>query len=294
MFNLFSKKETPKVETMVSEPLTQKKQYPKIVQDIHNEFFTAGDNILQEAEILLKELEVKDLDKGKRLAACGFGNTREAVIAIETENKVATTREIADLVMYYRINYPNNKFITEDQVKTICEKYGLVFGDTSMYKGFVPESKLPLIEGFKLKEKEQRKIWFEITEAHNGDDVKLPLTFISDKDLSERGLRYFYEGNNLNYFYIKGTGIDSDMCKKEISKLFDGLQFVKAEIVSKTLKICAPEKDMEIPQGKRLVGYKIQDIPDPVVLQPVKGGYLIVCAWGDESTDKIVVNQNQN
>lgn len=53
---------------------------------------------------------------------------------------------------------------------------------------------------------------------------------------------------------------------------------------------------MEIPTTKHLVGYKIQNIPapDPVTLQPVKGGYLILAAWGDEASDEIVVNQNNN
>ena len=133
MFNkLFGKKEKSAIETLAAEPNVLKRQYPKEVEAIHNEFFTAGDNILQEATCLLKQLEEKDLAKGKRLAALGFNKTREAVVAIETENKLATTKEIADLVMYYRINYPNNKFITEEQVKQICKKYGLVCGNTSM------------------------------------------------------------------------------------------------------------------------------------------------------------------
>lgn len=43
-------------------------------------------------------------------------------------------------------------------------------------------------------------------------------------------------------------------------------------------------------------GYKLEKkfIPDPVVLQPVKGGYLILTAWGDEASDPLVVNQNFN
>ncbi len=289
MFKLF--KETASNENIVAEQKVT--SYTAIIDEIHNEFYSVGEKILQEATCLLKELEQNDLTKGKRLAAAGFGKTREAIIAIETETKLCTTKELTELVTYYRINYPNNKFITEEQVKAICEKYGLIFGDTSIYKGFVPESKLPLIEGFKLKEKDQSRLWFEITESHNGDDVKLPLSFISDKDLTEQGLRYFNNNNNL-FFYIKGNHSDSDLCKKEVCNLFNGLQFVKAQIVDKKLKICAPVKDMEIPQGKRLSGYKIKDIPDPVVLHPVKGGYLIVCAWGDEASDEIVVNQKMN
>jgi len=60
-----------------------------------------------------------------------------------------------------------------------------------------------------------------------------------------------------------------------------------------TLKICAPLKDMDT-TGKELRDYKLVNHPDPVVLQPVKGGYLIVTAWGDESKDELVVNEKLN
>lgn len=259
MFNLFSKKsqvepQQVQVDTIVGEMPTKTK-YPTIVDEIHNEFFTAGENILAEATCLLKELETKDLAKGKRLAALGFGKTREAQVSIETEKKLATTKEIADLVMYYRINYPNNKFITEEQVKQICEKYGLVLGETDAYKGFVPNDKLKLIENFKINRKDVLI------------DVYSVNTWGSDKGriLNDNGK------SATNYSAIYKIG-------KSPAKL----------------KICAPLKDMEVGQWQQISGYKIQDIPDPVVLQPVKGGYLIICAWGDEASDEIVVNQAFN
>ena len=254
MFNLFGKKSTPDIIVSNS---PSKKQYPQVVEDIHNEFFTAGDNILQEATCLLKELETKDLAKGKRLAALGFGKTREAVVAIETENRVATTKEIAELVMDYRIHYPNNKFITEEQVKQICGKYGLVLGETSMYKGFVPENKLSLIERFKLNKK------------HGSVFYKYGTTC---KTLEQ----WYNGGNSINF-------VDSTI--KSQSDIYTDVE---------SLKICAPLKDMDVSSRQQVVGYKIQDIPDPVVLQPCKGGYLIVCAWGDEASDEIVVNEINN
>jgi hypothetical protein len=146
MFNLFKKKRSNDNVSLQ----TKETSYPAIVDEIHNEFYTAGENILNEATSLLKELEQKDLAKGERLASLGFSKTREAVAAIESKNKIANTKEIADLVVYYQHNYPNNKFITEKQVEQICKKYGLVLGNTTMYKGFVPENKLSLIDDFKL------------------------------------------------------------------------------------------------------------------------------------------------
>lgn len=252
MFKLFSKKKNPATEVLVAESTTLKSQYPKEVEAIHNEFFTAGDRILHEADCLLKELEEKDLTKGKRLAALGFSKTREAVIAIETENKLTTTKEIADLVFKYRIKYPDNKFITEEQVKQICEKYGLVCGKISLYNGFIPENKIALMEAIKSK-----------------------------KEFNED----IYEYGSLRLTYSRWAKMcgesHADTVKKE-NRVINGFQ------------ICAPLKDMEITTRQQVVGYKIQDIPDPVVLQPVEGGYLIVCAWGDEASDEIVVNEINN
>ena len=208
MFNkLFGKKEKSEIEALAAEPNVLKRQYPKEVEAIHNEFFTAGDNILQEATCLLKQLEEKDLAKGKRLAALGFNKTREAVVAIETENKLATTKEIADLVMYYRVNYPNNKFITEEQVKQICEKYGLVCGETSMYKGFVPENKLFLIEQFKLKKKDVP--YAIITDSWHGDEI---VGFLKDEDIiSNYGKQCMLK--NTHFYVVSGTECRSEDVK---------------------------------------------------------------------------------
>lgn len=57
------------------------------------------------------------------------------------------------------------------------------------------------------------------------------------------------------------------------------------------MEICAPVKDMET-KGTRRKGHRIYD--DPVVLQPVNGGYLVVTAWGNEASDENVINHNQN
>jgi hypothetical protein len=273
---------------------TKSHSYPQVVEDIHNEFYAAGESIVAEANLLLSELAKKDSSKGKRLSSLGFIKTPEAVSAIENEMALVSAKNIASLVEYYKANYPNNKFITDEQVKVICEKYGLVLGDTSMYKGFVPEVKLQMIENFKLKEKEKNEILFEITESHNGDNVKLPIYSISSEDLSEHGLKYFKRDDSLlDYFYIVGER-GSHLCKKEVSDMFVGLQYVRATRVVNKLKIVAPLKDMEIPSGKRIIGHEIKNIPDPIVLQNVRGGYLIVCAWGDEASDDIVVDNRHN
>jgi len=277
MFNLF-KKEVPKTS------------YPAIVEEIHNEFYTAGDNILKEATCLLKELEQKDLTKGKRLASLGFGKTREAVSAIEAETKLATTKEIAELVVYYQTNYPNNKFITEEQVGKICEKYGLVCGDTTMYKGFVPESKVGEIEKFKVKDSD--KCIAILTGSRAGDVWNEYIGYVSSSDIIGFWNENITQGGNATF---DNTGIVKNSFSENIKIHFGRYHTLTVQGLSGIgLKICAPLKDMEIGERQELKGYKIQDIPDPVVLQPVRGGFLVVACWGDEASDEIVVNQKMN
>ena len=59
--------------------------------------------------------------------------------------------------------------------------------------------------------------------------------------------------------------------------------------------ICAPEKDFDmtnhIRKGNRIV---VKEIPDPIVLQPVDGGFLVVSKWGLEAEDELLVNEKMN
>jgi hypothetical protein len=88
----------------------------------------------------------------------------------------------------------------------------------------------------------------------------------------------------------------------EILKFFE--MYPKEASYSKQpvpLAICAPLKDMDM-KGMHLEGSKmVKDVPvpDPVVLLPKNhpngtSGYLILTAWGDEASDPLVVNQNNN
>jgi hypothetical protein len=54
------------------------------------------------------------------------------------------------------------------------------------------------------------------------------------------------------------------------------------------LQICAPQKDMNL-DGMRVDGHQIlAPRLDPVILQPVEQGFIIVTAWGDEAEDPLV------
>lgn len=278
------------------------KKYPKKVLEIHNEFNTAAEKLLQDANAVLQKAKQYNIDKLKRLEKLGFSKTREVVEGAEEMKAQLVSHEIANLVNNYQMHYPNNKFIAEKQVNQICEKYKLVCGNIKDYKGFVPEKNLQEIENFKGVKPEHNKFSFDVL-----TNVELSLSYEEYEKVVNHAIKNRHEFNitvndrlrpNLGALLVDyknkiGTfGIPSNTYPTIYS-----YQSYKTPS-SNDLLICAPEKDMDT-KGKTRLGFKLVDvfkteIPDPVVLKPVIGGYLILTAWGDEASDELVVNQKFN
>lgn len=255
--------------------LSSKKSNKQVIEKIHHEFNSAGDALLAEVNELINGNSAL-LKKAERLEMAGFKMANE----VERASKILLDKKTADFVVYYRERYPFNKFITELQVNSINSKYGLVCCPIKRYKGFVPESKLSIIESFIVKpeDKEEKKI--KVTKWSHIDNSE-------QARLNEKYPDFIFP---YSMFYAPVPLVNINGSNIFISKY---------EILdSDSLYICAPAKDMDI-SGLKQVGNKLMsftkiEVPDPVVLQPVKGGYLIVTAWGDEASDEIVVNQISN
>lgn len=302
MFNIFRKQNTSNVtvdslqvvETLANqalavEPVRTIKKYPKAVLEIHNEFETAADRLLIEAKEILNEAAKQDISKVDRLKSLGFNQTEQVVKSKPIMEKAQLTKEKLQLLELYSVRYPNNKFITEEQVQQICLKYGLICGSVSKFKGFVPESNLKQIENFKL----------------NAEDVGLHTSngfFLKNGEIKKRNSYWHvYRIDDTDTYKLHAFQSENgiDFYARDDHNLF-GLAhegfFNKFTINKSNLQICAPLKDMDAKGMTIEKGYKMQPIhiPDPIVLQPVKGGYLILTAWGDEASDELVVNANHN
>lgn len=225
--------------------------YPEVITTIHEEFNSAGDRLYNEAKQIINSIKILNEDKVKRLKRLGFTASKEVVEAEQVLSKRKISEEKLKEVTYYREHYPLQKFITEDQIKEICRKYGLICHKSSAYTGFVPESKLKLMEAFELKEKDARYLWY-------GGWGNLPT-----------------------------PGVYKDYVKDEKR----GNVQIDTEFM-----IVAPAKDFNISSREMIQDFKVvaKPVPDPVVLAPVRGGYLVVAAWGEEASDPIVVNDINN
>ena len=247
--------------------------YTKEVMEIHHEFETAADKLLQESASIIAEAATKDTTKINRLEALGFKQAGQVTELRPLLQKAELSKEQVELVNYYKRNYQFNKFITEEQVKAICYKYNLVCGNVDRFKGFVPEENLRMIEKFNLK-KIDYSYMFSYTKKES----------YSDEFMNETQAKAFVERRGWTW---------SDLMRVEKSAMD---RFSTVMKVKQKLQICAPKKDMDISGLELIEGYKLEKkhIPDPVVLQPVNGGYIILAAWGDEASDPLVVNEINN
>lgn len=258
------------------------RRYPQVVQDIHNEFMNAGERLLQQANQIICSIVIKDEDKAVRLKELGFSSVAEVKHTEAQIAKKAEQERISRAILDYRVEYPNHKFITEDAVKIICNKYGLVLGLNSQFKGFVPQKNLLDIENF-FKQHEEDKYQYVI--QYYGGAWGIHTTKIT-KEQYEKNIEY-------KQLLRKRDSKSDGVSRLAISS---NEHYTK---IPATLNICAPLKDMNT-EGHRLQGHVlVKEVPDPIVLLPKKhsngtSGYIIITAWGDEASDPLVINHNNN
>lgn len=275
MQNLF-KKIKQSVQLAMQSPVNVN----EVVEKIHNDFDTAGEKLLKEAkEILSKNHNTK---KGERLKSLGFLNSEPVVKSTADIQEREEKRRTAELIEHYQIYYPNNKFITEKLVEQICKKYGLVWAEVRYYKGDVPEKNISEMEAFKLRDEDKQK-YYPSRERYNR---QMEMNVFGG--LAQAANMSMWTQNPLN------SPFGNSRPRPRYEQVAPPIQDEKPTLYADPFKICAPEKDFDMTYLKK-IGSKLQlHIPDPIVLQPVSGGYLIVSKWGLEGKDESLVNEKQN
>lgn len=297
--NLF-KTETNNIQTDVMDVI--EKGYPKIVKEIHEEFMTAGDKLLNKANSILESLKIKDKEKIEALKAFGFVQTKQVQDTKEVEKKINEQKRISDAVSHFRVEYPNYKYITTEIAEKICKKYSLVLGSVSLYKAFVPQKNLDDIARFMLAYPKDNYVYVEVKYSlspYQLDRVRIitEKEYLKKTQSSDADNKTPAPSTKLNTI---GALANPQSMMQNINQHQLRIQPVYSKEQA-TLAICAPLKDMDTAnmklEGVRLV--KDIPIPDPVVLLPKNHsngieGYLILTAWGDEASDPMVVNEQMN
>lgn len=281
--------------------------YPEDVKEIHHEFYSASDRALQEVLDILKNNEIND-QKIHRLRSLGFNQVPEVIEGYKKLQTFNDAEQRQNLLVYFREKYPMNKFINEDQVITICEKYNLVVGEVSRFRGFVPDKNLKDIENFKLRKGDEFVPSFTLFDVRTKrfyaaeEFAEIEWEARIGKGRFRRGTSWTHlnktitEGGEgywsvIDIFDMKGTRLENEGWSYKLM-LGSSHPYFTSPLV-----ICAPPDQMDM-SGMEKVGHRIQKqvvLPkDPVVLKPVRGGFLIVTAWGPEASDPLVLNENHN
>lgn len=231
-----------------------------IEQQLNSEINSVQELLLMEAKsIVEKKYSDEEIKVIEDLASLGFTRNKE-YIDYEDWKRAKNVNKYAEA-------YPMHKFITEGAVKKICKKYGLLLADVGDYKSDIPFENQKAIVNFRVSDEHLESSYYSgLINFEWMQRAMMPrMTWVDGQIVVERN---------------EDTITAIDMAKKP--------QFSKA----KNLKIIAPPSKLKM-EGKKIKGHCLID-KDPIVLQPVKDGYLIVTAWGFEAKDSEVQNPRHN
>lgn len=272
-----------------------KKAQESIEQQIFNDVYSAEGLILEEAKRVLanppqftKEQEVR-LEQLKQL---GFDNFDEVKKLEKAKEDFQLHSGLKRMIRYYNFAYPFNRFISQESVQIIIKKYKLVLAKASDYIAEIPEKNQKEIVKFKVMRKDVRKP----DEIREGWGIMSFPSYIGFFDIGMGSVNYYESLNKLKFGQLMNQPEFDDYRRLEKERLKRIASEKKAKdrerIPGKDLLIVAPQHKLN------MKGREIKDgilrIKDPIVLQPVHMGYLIVSSWGLEASDELVVNKIEN
>ena len=271
------------------------KPQQKIIKEIHDSFDNAQEHLLAESLSIIGKCENKDFDKAERLQKLGFVNSETVTKTEKERQQILKSREDAELVQYYKQEYPFLKFLKEEQLEAICKKYNLVFAPVEHYLKDVPEKNIKEIENAKVLKKSDIFSGISILEIESfWSNVPYDL-----KDILKNGLKIPTKLKDLNItdsdvinFAKKYGGYSGD---------YNGYVFNSIKIhedLKDGLFICAPKSHFDL-KGLRqnnlgFFNFKTIEVKDPIVFRYCRGGIQVLSKWGLEANDAELANEILN
>lgn len=296
------------------------------VEQIHEEFDTAQERILQECDSILASLQIPTEtqleNKAKKLKELGFINSEpvkqlDNIVSkqIEVKSKLELTSKQAKYIRELSVKYPLEKFITIDELNRICDKYNLIHAPVANYIKDIPEKnvlemsnvkkldvldKVSILYKFSCKNNEKQKRFKIFLDSINksdgifykGEDVELLNQY--------KGNGYFYSQNPWGIKDETWTFVIWQKTGEKGSYSFDQIE----KIDKSGLFIAAPQSHFNLTglNKKTKHGYfnvKSFEVKDPVVFEYCKNDICrIITKWGTDDDqsylDPIVTNENLN
>ncbi len=226
---------------------------------------------VEEAALLPRQVYMeggKDFaEKARVLDAFGLGNS----IACKMYKEVA---ENGELCQYYAQHYPHAKFLLESQLMLICEDFNLYVRPTRFFMGNIPEKNVRDLMNFRFYLKDLEGI-IEVANVPIDESALRNLNAITWQKLED--LRTSREIQVFNLPLFTSRYISIAAVKELFNERAFGEHFGNARL----------PKTAELPP-------KAQVDSDPLVLLKVRGGYLVITAWGPEANHELAINPKMN
>jgi hypothetical protein len=297
-------------DTLVMEPEQHQKSEKELIEEIHNEFDTAPDRILQQALSIIGEqqsskvsLESEIEDKAIRLKNLGFvkNGLVDKLEKIEERNRqkdliIDMETKMAEGIRYYAQTYPFLKFLPVSELDRICDKYGLVYAPVGHYKMPVPDKNLHEIENAQvLKSTDVQPD--VVTRTYYDDShgrkwgYKQIVKLLGGNSFTDDEIRELAKKHGITLRRNSPSDFFWEVGRVNLS---DGDMCITKEVVETSsrsgLFIAAPKDHFDLTgltfdKKKGYFQTTIQIKKDPIVFRYVKGGIQVLSKWGLEADD---------
>lgn len=257
----------------------QKKTPLEIVKEIHQKVLTSGERCLQELKVVEASTMMQDYDLIQKMEARGFGKTKEIVEKKAELEKNKLSLERAKNVKHYGLHYVQ-KYIPFEDMEAICKEYNLIMGADKHYIGSIPTRSQLEIVNFKLRDEDiiyQKGVFKSISSSLDGNTR------------TSQGTIEWSEIEKDQYMHETKRGTELIQNNNRTHYITNADYFI----------LCAPKEMFELEgvivdgvQMKEVI--EIKEIHDPICLQPVRNGFLVVAVWGEELAIEAMKNPKFN
>ena len=272
--------------------LFQRKSDQQVIEEIHNEFDTAHDRLYDYAMQIINDCGMHDTKKAELLKKHGFTSNKLVVDYEKNFGIKSMSEQEANVIQHYKRTYPFLKFLTEQELDRICDKYGLVYAPVANYKMPVPEKNLLDIENAQqLSRLDAPSNTFITKISYSGI---LNVGEITARIMGlPRIINERFQGFSDADRYLKT--LFPSLSNRQYICDFDGC----FEINKQGIFIAAPKKHfnlngLKFDSKKGFYNFSIQEVKDPIVFRYVKGGIQVITKWGLEGEDPALQNEILN
>lgn len=217
----------------------------------------------RESDLLIEENPYKnEREIARALKEMGFTSA-------ENVRRVTDHDEHHNQARMYRQKYPQFKFITEQVLDRVMDKFDLERKTLSAFKGAIPERNATELMA-----------------------IKIDSADLTNKESPKMTHKAIVGGSNIPPFLKEileeaASSALNDLFGSKLSSVLPAGRLNLSEIGAANNQIISIVADPRLFE-KQLAGVC------PMVLAEVKGGFLVLSAWGAEAADPEVLNQNMN